>query len=273
MIYEPIPFNRCRRCFQIKPWTKDYFIWSKRDGITRLRRDCMVIQRREQYIKHIDRIRKTSKRYRDEHVEEARQCTRRWREHYPDKAKATLERQKSKPDYKAKRKAYNQRYYQANRAKFAVAKSVWQRQNRDKVKQAHHRYNEKHPEARRNVKRRRDSYARQLPSTFTGSDWRYALEYFHGCCAYCGNPPSLFDTYTVLHEEHYIAQINGGGYTPDNIVPACQTCNLSKGDQPPLDWLVKRFGKKKARQIAARIEQFFEIVWARQSHHDDQPNP
>lgn len=239
MIYEPIPYNSCRICHAFKPWNEVNFVKSKRDGITRECRECR-------------------KQYRDEHKIEACRRAHEWRQRNPEREKANKEKQKVDPHAQAIKKAYQREYYQANRASFAAKNAAWQRQNPDKVAKAHRRYNETHPEVRRRIKQSRLTYARSLPSTFTGQDWRSALVYFHGCCAYCGNPPSLFDTYTVLHEEHFIAQINGGGYTPDNILPACQSCNLSKGERDPREWCIERFGKRKAREILARIEQYFE---------------
>lgn len=115
----------------------------------------------------------------------------------------------------------------------------------------------KDPAKRRIQDRRRDAKRRLLPATFTNKDWRYALIYFHGTCAYCGNGPSLFDTNYVLHQEHFIPQSKNGGYTPNNILPACQQCNLSKGDSDARDWIKAKFGARKAVIILKRITSYF----------------
>ena len=47
-----------------------------------------------------------------------------------------------------------------------------------------------------------------------------------GKCKYCG---STWHT----EEEHVRAESKGGKKT----VPACQTCNRSKGDKQPMEWL------------------------------------
>jgi 5-methylcytosine-specific restriction endonuclease McrA len=41
-------------------------------------------------------------------------------------------------------------------------------------------------------------------------------------CHYCGSQ-------THLTADHILAQVNGGTDAADNIVPACRTCNCSKG--------------------------------------------
>jgi 5-methylcytosine-specific restriction endonuclease McrA len=70
----------------------------------------------------------------------------------------------------------------------------------------------------------------------------------------------LFDRNTVLHQEHHIPVAKGGGYTPNNILPACQSCNLSKGSRDPVEWLVNQFGQRKANAILKRIEGYFAWV-------------
>lgn len=78
---------------------------------------------------------------------------------------------------------------------------------------------------------RRDHRKRQLPATLTVAEWESALEYFECSCAYCGKPSDN------LHQEHFMPLAKGGGYTKDNIVPACSECNQSKSDIMPRDWL------------------------------------
>jgi len=65
-----------------------------------------------------------------------------------------------------------------------------------------------------------------LPSSLTIKQWVCTLEYFHGCCAYCGNRPGI-----VL--EHFIPLTSGGGTTVGNCVPSCYSCNSKKGDKHP----------------------------------------
>jgi 5-methylcytosine-specific restriction endonuclease McrA len=70
-----------------------------------------------------------------------------------------------------------------------------------------------------------------LPSDFTRKDWKAALEYFNHKCAYCG------EHLTRAEQDHFIPARDGGGYTKDNIVPACRECNRDKRAKNPIDWL------------------------------------
>lgn len=64
-----------------------------------------------------------------------------------------------------------------------------------------------------------------VPATLTLAQWLETLENFHYRCAYCHGP------YECL--EHYIPIVEGGGTTFDNCLPACISCNSSKGDKHP----------------------------------------
>jgi hypothetical protein len=112
---------------------------------------------------------------------------------------------------------------------------------------------------------RRRARVLNLPDTFMIDDWRYALEYFNGCCAVCGR--QLND----LFGEHYaaadhwipISSPNCPGTIPENMVPLCHGvdgCNNAKSATEPYEWLIRRFGKRKAGQINTRIQAFFATV-------------
>lgn len=49
-------------------------------------------------------------------------------------------------------------------------------------------------------------------------------------CRYCGSRQE------PLHCDHVIPASRGGAHTTDNLVAACQPCNLSKGDRTPEEW-------------------------------------
>lgn len=132
---------------------------------------------------------------------------------------------------------------------------AWQRSNPGKVLARDRRFRKNNPDSNRRKLQRRSAKQRELPATFTAQDWKCALAYFNGACAYCSNPPSLFDKVKVLQQDHYIPVAKGGAYTPDNIVPACQSCNQSKSDNDPVIWCKHRFGKR-AKIILKRINDY-----------------
>lgn len=58
---------------------------------------------------------------------------------------------------------------------------------------------------------------------FSNENWLHALKFFNFKCAYCGASGRI-------EMEHIIPTVKGGGYTPDNIIPACSSCNSKKGN-------------------------------------------
>lgn len=63
----------------------------------------------------------------------------------------------------------------------------------------------------------------------TAEDWQQILELHDRRCAYC------LEKSQALEMDHVIALARGGDHDPDNIVPACTSCNSSKNDKSLLE--------------------------------------
>lgn len=118
------------------------------------------------------------------------------------------ERERSKKR-KDKKTEYNKSYYQKNAESLRQYQREWQKA---------------HPNQRDDYKRAYRSRKKSLPSTLTDLEWQRILESFHYLCAYCGSDGDLV-------KEHWLPASKGGGYTAENIVPACTACNSSKGSK------------------------------------------
>lgn len=103
-----------------------------------------------------------------------------------------------------------------------------------------------------------------LPMIFTADDWQRCLNYWRGRCAYCGRQAN--NLFTPAHQEHFIPLVSPDcpGTVPWNMLPACGSCNHSKRDKSPTEWLTQKFGQRRAAEILARIEVYFE--WVRQQN-------
>jgi len=73
---------------------------------------------------------------------------------------------------------------------------------------------------------------RKLPSTLTSKQWEEIKQYFNNNCCYCGKK-------LPLEQEHFLALSSDGEYTINNIVPACRSCNSSKGARNFFSWYPK----------------------------------
>jgi len=151
-----------------------------------------------------DKVRASEKKYRETHK----------KKHYAEQQKKYREANAEKV------KESNRAYYQLNKQKkneYSKAQiKVWRKSNPEKVN---------------NYYRTRRTREKSLPATFSAKEWNDALVFFDYKCAYCSTSSN------VLHQEHFIPLSRGGGYTKDNIVPACPSCNNKKLAKQPLEWL------------------------------------
>lgn len=81
------------------------------------------------------------------------------------------------------------------------------------------------------------------PYLWTMAHWAQAKEEWGHACAYCGGTTAL------LTQDHFIPLSHPAcpGTLPKNMVPACQSCNSSKGALMPEDW---HTDKQRIAQIA-----------------------
>lgn len=73
----------------------------------------------------------------------------------------------------------------------------------------------------------------QVLATLTQLQWEQILELFGQTCAYCGSDKSI----TM---DHIVPISRGGNHTEDNVIPACKSCNASKGAKVPHEWGMKQ---------------------------------
>lgn len=88
------------------------------------------------------------------------------------------------------------------------------------------RYARTHADILRVQTQRHRARKKVLPHTLTASQWKAIKAAYGYRCAYCGKKRKLT-------QDHVVPVSKGGGYVADNIVPACMSCNASKGNRPP----------------------------------------
>src|SRR5690606_22558633 len=60
-------------------------------------------------------------------------------------------------------------------------------------------------------------------------DWTRLVRRFEGRCAYCGASGPL-------HMDHIVPLARGGRHGIGNLLPACASCNCSKGAKLLMEW-------------------------------------
>ena len=130
----------------------------------------------------------------------------------------------------------------------AASKKVWRKANPEKGRQEYMRMKAKNPDRMRlqtarwrelnperskevsaNHCHRRRSWTKS--GSVSASDWTAIKEAFDRRCAYC------LRQLTRLEQDHVTALSRGGEHTPDNVVPACRSCNARKGNRGILSML------------------------------------
>lgn len=87
---------------------------------------------------------------------------------------------------------------------------------------------------------RRRAREKELPDTFTAAEWTRCLEWWGNCCAYCGKHQS--DEPKAMAADHYIPLVSElcPGTIAANMLPTCQSCNSSKHDFMPDEWIPRK---------------------------------
>lgn len=151
---------------------------------------------------------------------------------------------KGKASYKESSQRRNQRYYlkhlEERRARGRTYRKAYYKKHREEIL-ADHKVRHYAP---RDIQRtrlqwrlssaRRKAFKLSLPATLTIDHWKAILKAYGSRCAYCGRRSSR------LTQDHVIPLVKGGGTTPDNIVPACLSCNIRKHTGSPPSIPAKR---------------------------------
>lgn len=87
---------------------------------------------------------------------------------------------------------------------------------------------------RRESRWKRNQRVHETPSGWTSADWLKSKLVWKSRCAYCGRRAKR------LTRDHFIPLIDPKcpGTVPWNIVPACVSCNSSKGKRDPHEWFM-----------------------------------
>lgn len=151
-----------------------------------------------------------------------RDYSRQWYYDNIERAKATqaAKRARNREQYRLNSKAWNL----ANPERAAASRRRWYAANRDYVLEYRRRYRHANRQAIRMLNAGRRARKRNAPGTFTAREWQALKATYRHRCAYCHRRRRL----TI---DHVVPLSRGGWHTASNIVPACQSCNSSKGDR------------------------------------------
>lgn len=125
-------------------------------------------------------------------------------------------------------RAYFRNRYKKQRDRLLAQRQAYRDRNRDRMRAYFKQWHAKHDGYASIQRQRRRVLMMNGNPVLTVEQWRFIKRAFGYRCAYCGEKKAL----TM---DHVIPLIRGGKHEMSNIVPACRSCNASKGprDAPP----------------------------------------
>jgi 5-methylcytosine-specific restriction endonuclease McrA len=209
------PLKTCTKCGREFPATLEYFQKHKKNRLRPDCKTCAAIRKKQYYLEHRIAILAKDKAQYDADPEAERQRVRDYAATHRDQEKARASKWVAEnKDHKA---AYDREYRARNLDHITEHQKEWYANNGTKVRA-------------RNARRR--ALEMLADGSFTTSDIRLLYTTQKGLCWWCGNP--LNNDY---HIDHRLALTRGGTNNPNNLCLACPTCNRSKHNKLPWEWI------------------------------------
>lgn len=211
----------CKECFKckqfksIKEFSKCNQTWDNLQQACKLCQKQYREQNKEYYLNY-------SKKHRIENKEYYSNYHMKWniKNQEPEKQRLKERYVQNREDVLRKSKEY---YKKNKKQKLAKARE-WSKRN---------------PEFVRAKAQKQRAKRKNLVATLTKEEWAKCKNYFKDSqgkihCAYCDKALKR------ATQDHVIPVNKGGGYTMENIIPACGSCNSSKQDHNMEEWYRKQ---------------------------------
>jgi len=154
-------------------------------------------------------------------------------------------------------------YYEKNRDKILLRSKRWDiehegvsiirsckwfENNKDRARKNSIAWRKENPEKRRLSGQRRRTLKKNAKATLTNEQWDITLNHFGRKCAYCGRSAKDGET---LHQDHFHPLAKNGELSVENVIPACGSCNSSKGKKLFSVWYpkFKYYSKEREKTI------------------------
>lgn len=256
----------CSKCGVEFPATTEYFPKHSggKNGLGARCKVCHAENQREWNKNHAGASRAISKRYNEKNKEVRGKYNKLYygnnketiKKHVKQYQEANKEAKTeyNKQHYKANPEYYKRyyetnkevikRYYEVNAEVIAIKGKQYRESNPEARAENSRHWYKTNPDKVRLTWQRRRARKCELPSTLTAAQWETTQRHFKNTCAYCGEEKTLT-------QEHFIPLSKGGEYTHNNILPACQSCNKSKGAKGFGQWYptFKLYSKERERKI------------------------
>lgn len=219
---------KCSKCGQTKP-VSEFSKGQNKSGYRSQCKQCVhevylsdkgriLQQHKDYYEANKDSYLDACKAYRNSHREQTRKTMH---EYYLRNGEKIRERSKKQfanftPEQMKKRKEYLHSYYTTEEGRSYKRRKFHERKSAELL----------------------------VESSLTDEEWLNTVKFFDGRCAYCGKSKKLT-------QDHIVPVSKGGGYTKNNIIPCCGSCNSSKQDKDFMEWYASKpyFAEERLNRI------------------------
>jgi 5-methylcytosine-specific restriction endonuclease McrA len=195
--------KKCTKCGGDGPFGVDR---RHTDGLQSWCRACLNAATHTNYVKN---------------PEKAKLYSRKWNKEHPEKAKAS--NLKNNRKY---RLVHHEQLLEKGRIRRTTHPEMFAQSNR--------KYQIEHPEKVKEFNHRRRTKKLHAEGSFTSQQWLELRIDYGNRCAYCNKSNN------ALEPDHVIPLSKYGSNDISNIVPACPSCNRSKGNKSLLVWMLDR---------------------------------
>jgi 5-methylcytosine-specific restriction endonuclease McrA len=148
-----------------------------------------------------------------------------------------------RPECKVCHKNHNADYkvgwYVENKERILSVNARWHRANKDRHADMNRSWHKNNTLKIRANRQRRRARKAEAAGDHTAEQLQARFDYHGNKCVYCNSTEDL-------HADHQIPLSRGGTNFASNMVPACASCNISKGAKTPIEFADHTFKQLQA---------------------------
>ena len=232
--------KQCTSCHQELPLDMFHKKSSKKDGHINVCKECKAKLDKEYREKNKEVLKEKSKQYRDSHKDIIKEKKKKYYEEHKEEIslkhaeyRATHKEQKAETDkkYAQEHKEKIHQYQKEYRDSHKLSNAEYQKQYREKNKDKLDEY-KKSPHVRYTVYKRN---AKNKNRNLDLPEDEF-IEISKQPCIYCGGYSDTYNGNQFNGIDRFDSNL---GYSLNNCVPCCATCNRMKMDLPANEWINK----------------------------------
>ena len=228
-------YKQCHTCKEFKIASSDFFSKRKesKDNLKSSCKFCLNAKTRKYRDENPEKVKQIAKKSRDLHKEKRKVENSTWWSENKDYSKKYYAKNSNK--LKLRQKAYRKKLPEEKlkqlKEKSNARALEWRRKNPEYSKLYAIKYREANKEKLRALRWNYKARKKLAVGTHTGDDIIDIVKQQNNLCFWCKTKLKS------MHIDHYIPLSKGGSNNKTNLVASCSSCNISKRDKMPEDFI------------------------------------